>query len=204
MKQNEDDAESDPLTEVELEYQAGSEQGWLRPYEPTTTAESLARHGPPVISSPRGVVESVVYKMQVATNIPGAGYEIGGNHLLRIDHGPGSMFESEEQRAITEAFSQQKGKERAEKMGVPYEPALNELGSLSKKDQNRIMKEWVAGQYVSPKPAEAGDVLGQVEKYARMNETYLPDDTRKLQEKLKSLLPASAMKPKHGPVKSPL
>jgi hypothetical protein len=198
MKQIEDDAVSDPLTEVELEYQAGSEQGWLRPYEPTTTAESLARHGPPVISSPRGVVESVVYKMQVATNIPGAGYEMGGDHLLRIDHGPGSMFESEEQRAITEAFSQQKGKERAEKMGVPYKPALNELGYLSERDQNRIMKEWVAGQHVSPKPAGARDVLGQVEKYVRMNETYLPDDTRKFQEKLKSLLPASVMKPKQG------
>jgi len=196
MKQDEEDFIPEPLTEVELEYQAGSEQGWLRPYEPTTTAESLARHGPPVISSPRGVVESMVYKMQVATNVPGPQYEIGGNHLLRIDHGPGSMFESEEQRAITEAFSQQKGKERAETMGVSYDPALNQLGSLSKKDQERMMREWVAGQYAFPKPAEPGDVPGQVEKYARMNETYLPEDTRKLQEKLKSLLPASAMKPK--------
>jgi hypothetical protein len=203
MKQDEEDMESDPLTEIELEYQAGSEQGWLRPYEPTTSAESLARHGPPVISSPRGAVESMVYKMQVATNIPGPQYEIGGNHLLRIDHGPGSMFESEEQRAITEAFSQQKGNERAKKMGVPYEPSLNELGSISEKDKARMLKEWVAGQYVFPKLTEAGDVLGQVEKYARMNETYLPEDTRKLQEKLKSLLPASALKPKQGAVKSP-
>jgi hypothetical protein len=141
--------------------------------------------------------------MQVATNLPGPDYEIGGNHLLRIDHGPGSMFESEEQRAITEAFSQQKGKERAEKMGVSYEPELNELGSLSEKSQEKMLKEWVAGQYVFPKSAQAGNILGLVETYARRNETYLPEDSRKLQDKLKSLLPASTMKQTQGPVKSP-
>ncbi|KAE9368491.1 hypothetical protein N431DRAFT_346725 [Stipitochalara longipes BDJ] len=180
-----------PMTAEELAYQAGSEQGFLRPYEPTLTAESLARHGPPVASSPRGVLESIVYKMQVATSLPDAGYDHGENHLLRVGRGPGTLFENDEQRAITQAFSQQKGKERAEKMGVPYEPELNELGKLSEKDKARALKEWVGGQYVFPKPAEVEDALGQVAGYARRNETYLPEGTRKFQEKLKSLLPAT-------------
>jgi hypothetical protein len=91
--------------------------------------------------------------------------------------------------------------EQAQDMGVPYEPELNEFGKLSEKGQARAMKEWVAGQYVFPKPAEEGDVLGQVAGYARRNETYLPDDTRKFQEKLRSLLPARkpTAKPRAGP-----
>jgi hypothetical protein len=179
------------MTKEELAYQAGSEQGFLRPYEPTLTAESLVRHGPPVISSPRGVVESIVYKMQVATSFPGAQIDHGIYHLQRVEHGPGTLFENDEQRAIMEAYSQQKGKERADEMGVPYEPQLNELGTLSEKNQERAMREWVAGQYDFPKPAEVSDVLGQVAGYARKNETYLPDDARRFQEKLKSLLPAT-------------
>jgi hypothetical protein len=87
---------------------------------------------------------------------------------------------------------------------------LNEFGGLSEKDQAKALKEWVAGQYVFPKSAKAGDILGQVAGYARRNETYLPDDTRKFQEKLRSLLPASttqartATKPRTGPIRNPL
>ena len=191
-----------PMTAEELAYQAGSEQGFLRPYEPTLTAESLARHGPPVASSPRGVVESIVYKMQVATSHPDGGYDVADNHLLRVQRGPGTLFENDEQRVITQAFNQKKGKERAEKMGVPYEPKLNELGKLSETNKARALKEWVGGQYIFPEPAEVGDVLGQVVGYARRNETYLPDDTRKFQEKLKSLLPATKPTTRLG--KSPL
>jgi hypothetical protein len=192
------------LTKEEAKYRDGSEQGFLTPYEPTASAESLARHGPPVISSPKGTVESIVWKMRVATGINTAGYDDAERHLMRVQRGTGTLFENEEQRAVIQAFNQQEGKERAEDMGVPYEPELSEFGSLSEKDQARMLKEWVGGQYVFPKPAEVGDVLGQVAGYARRNETYLPDDTRKLQEKLKSLLPASttqnrtATKPRTG------
>jgi hypothetical protein len=87
-------------------------------------------------------------------------------------------------------------------MGVPYEPKLNELGKLSERNKARALKEWVGGQYIFPEPAEVGDVLGQVAGYARRNETYLPDDTRKFQEKLKSLLPATKPTTRLG--KSPL
>jgi hypothetical protein len=188
------------LDPEEAAYQAGSEQGFTTPYEPTVSAESLARNGPPVVSSPRGVVESLVYKIQVAAGqvLPGPEYDLAASHLSRIEHGRGTLFETEEQRAVVEAFNQEKGKERAEKMGVPYEPELNEFGTLSEKDQARVVKEWVGGQYVFPKPAETGDILGQVAGYARRNETYLPEDTRKFEEKLKSLLPASASKPRTG------
>jgi len=199
-----------PLTEKEAAYRDGHEQGFLTPYEPTVSAQSLARHGPPVISSPRGIAESIVYKMQVATDHPGAHFDYGRNHLMRIQRGPGTLFENEEERAKLQEFNQQAGKKRAEEMGVPYEPELNEFGGLSEKDQATALKQWVAGQYVFPKPAEAGDILGQVAGYARRNETYLPDDTRKFQEKLKSLLPASttqtrtATKSRTGAIRNPL
>jgi hypothetical protein len=199
-----------PLTEKEAAYRDGHEQGFLTPYEPTVSAQSLARHGPPVISSPRGIAESIVYKMQVATDHPGAHFDYGRNHLMRIQRGPGTLFENEEERAKLQGFNQQAGKKRAEEMDVPYEPELNEFGGLSETDQARALKEWVAGQYVFPKPAEVGDILGQVAGYARRNETYLPDDTRKFQEKLKSLLPASstqtrtATKPRTSPIRNPL
>lgn len=194
------------LTPEEAAYQAASEQGFLRPYEPTVSAESLARNGPPVVSSPRGVVESLVYKIQVASGqvLPGPQYDLGDNHLERVQHGRGTLFETEEERAVVQAYNQKKGKERARAMGVPYEPELNELGSLSEKDQARVLKEWVGGQYVFPRPANTGDVLGQVAGYTRRNETYLPDDARKFEEKLKSLLPASAPKPRTTPPRRPL
>ena len=191
-----------PLTAEELAYQAGHEQGFLRPYEPTVSAESLARHGPPVITSPRGVVESLVYKMQVATSFPGAQFDHGDFHLMRTSRGPGTLFETAEQRTIVEAYSQQEGEKRAKDIGVPYEPELNELGKLSEKEKARAVKEWVGGQYVFPQPAKAGDVLGQVAGYARRNETYLPGDTRKFQEKLRSLLPATKPTARQG--RSPL
>jgi NTP pyrophosphatase (non-canonical NTP hydrolase) len=148
--------------------------------------------------------------MQVATGIRTAGYDDAERHLMRVQRGSGTLFENEEQREVIQAFTQQEGKERAEDMGVPYEPELSQFGSLSEKDQAKMLKEWVGGQYVFPKPAEVGDVLGHVARYARKNETYLPDDTRKFQEKLKSLLPASATqnrtapKPRTGLTRNPL
>lgn len=194
MNTEEDDFTPEPYDAAELEYLAGSEQGFLTPYDPTTSVESLARQGPPILSSRRGVGESLVYKLQVATKLIGAHYEIGSEHFARVERGNGTMFETEEQRVITQAWMHQRGKELAEKAGKPYDPSKSDLGTLSKEDQERILKEWVAGQYVGPKLAAAGDILGQVEAYTRRNETYLPEDTRRIQAKLKTLLPATSLR----------
>ncbi|KAH9220590.1 hypothetical protein DL95DRAFT_442656 [Leptodontidium sp. 2 PMI_412] len=180
-KESEDDDEPVPLTAEELEYLDDRVGGFQAPYKPVTSAEDLARWGPPVISSPRGVVESLVYKMAVATDNVSPVFKSAASHHDQMMDGAGTLFEN--------ATESKKSK------GV-----FRKAGKLSKDDKEAMMKQWVAGQYVPPQSATGpGDVLAQVAAYTRRNETYLPADARKLEETLRALLPASMREPKPKP-----
>merc|ERR1711939_232344 len=177
-EKEEDDSEPVPLKPDELEYLDERVGGFQAPYKPVTSAEDLARWGPPVISSPRGVVESLVYKMAVATDNVNPEFKSAAAHHEKMMSGAGTLFEN-----ATESKRSKQVFRKADK--------------LSKDDKEAMMKEWVAGQYVPPKSATGpGDVLAQVAAYTRRNETYLPADARKLEETLRTLLPASMRDPK--------
>ncbi|KAJ5037447.1 uncharacterized protein L3040_007622 [Drepanopeziza brunnea f. sp. 'multigermtubi'] len=181
-----DDRAPVPYTAEEIEYIDNSKGGFQKPYQPVTSAQDLARWGPPVISSPRGVVETLRWKMAAATDNQNPEYKTGALHHLRTMKGVGTIFESAEERA------------KAKK-------ALGKLESLSKQDQEAMMKQWAGGQYVTPKPVqEPGDVLALVATYTRRNETYLPEDARKFEQKLRSLLPATVPKPPPPSIERPL
>ncbi|KAF4636672.1 hypothetical protein G7Y89_g1403 [Cudoniella acicularis] len=185
----EDEEPEEPYNDEEKAYITGAECGWLTPYNPTTSAETLAQMGPPVISSARGINETLVYKMQVATGNTAGNYRHAGLHLGKLSRGNGlAMFESEEQKTVAQAFKRQKNKT----VEGPFVQALGgkrKIGELDEKEKDLLTKTWVAGQYTAPMPAEKGDVLGQVDAFLRRNETYLPEDMRKLEAKLASLLP---------------
>ncbi|KAH7319338.1 hypothetical protein BKA65DRAFT_438180 [Rhexocercosporidium sp. MPI-PUGE-AT-0058] len=173
LEKSEDDGEPVPLTAEELEYLDDRVGGFQAPYKPVTSAEDLARWGPPVISSPRGVVESLVYKMAVATDNVSPEFKSAASHHDKMMDGAGTLFEN--------ATESKKSKS-----------VFRKAGKLSKDDKEAMMKQWVAGQYVPPQSAaRPGDVLAQVAAYTRRNETYLPADARKLEETLRALLPAS-------------
>lgn len=184
-KGDELDAQDEDFTEEEIKGLDLIHGGDPTPYEPTTESEYF---GSPVLSSPRGLVENIKYKMQVATSNTNGVHKIGGEHLARMSRGEGTFFESTEAKTIVEDFNNQIRKERAEEFGWEYRPA--HLRTLPEDQRKILAKTWAAGHYEPPKMAGVDDIIGQVESYARRNETYLPEDKRKLEEKLRTLLPA--------------
>lgn len=187
--EEEADEELPELTPAEMKRMDMVHGGFPTPYEPTTTLESLIT---PVISSPRGLVANVKYKMEVATSNTNGVHKIGGEHLARMERGEGTFFESAEAKTIVEDFNNQIRKERAERFGWDYTP--EKLRTLSESEREVLAKRWAAGQYELPRPTASNDILGQVASYSRRNETYLVEDGQKLEAKLRSLLPAQYQK----------
>ena len=199
-KREADEVVEEPFTEEELEWMAGNDGGWPEPYAPKTSLEQFIGKGPSVISSPRGLVESAVYKMQVATDNVNGPHMHADEHIARLTKGHGTLFESAKAKEATEEYLNSKRERIADRLGLEYKPLETPL--LPESEREKISKAWIAGHYAGPKPAEKGDILGQVEAYTRRNETYLPEDARKLQAKLASLLPAGSAP--RQPVRKPL
>jgi hypothetical protein len=189
-RQVEEDIE-EPWKEEELAWLAGNDGGWPAPYVPKTSLEQFIGKGPSVISSPRGVVETAVYKMQVATDNVNGPHRHADEHLARIRNGHGTLFESAQAKAVTQEYLGRKAK--------------LQIQTLPKSEREKLSKAWIAGHYAGPPPADKRDILAQAEAYARRNETYLPEDSRKLQAKLASLLPVTAARPATpAPARKPL
>lgn len=188
-RQQEDDGAMEPYTAEELDYIDHSKGGFQKPYIPVTSEQDLARWGPPVISSPRGVVETLVWKMAVATGNQNPEFKTGKVHRTQFIEGVGTLYENAaEKRKSKNAWGLNKSPE-----------------SLSKQNQEDMMKQWAGGQYVAPQTAkEPGDVLAQIAAYTRRNETYLPADARKLEDKVRSLLPATITNPQPRSTQRPL
>jgi hypothetical protein len=179
---------------------AGNDGGWPEPYVPKTSLEQFIGKGPSVISSPRGVVETAVYKMQVAMDNVNGPHMHADEHIARLSRGHGTLFESTKAKEVMEEYLNEKRERIADQLGLEYKPLETPL--LPASEREKLSKAWIAGHYAGPKPAEKGDILGQVEAYTRRNETYLPEDSRKLQAKLASLLPAAPAAPQR--VRKPL
>ena len=135
-------------------------------------------------------MENAVYNMQVATNNINGPHRHADEHLARISDGHGTLFESAEARAVTQKYLNEKRERQAKFLGLEYQPA--ELPMLPQAEREKLAKTYIAGHYAGPRPAQEGDIPGLVEAYTRRNETYLPEDARKFQAKLASLLPAAA------------
>ncbi|CZR55305.1 uncharacterized protein PAC_05192 [Phialocephala subalpina] len=159
-------------SEEELAYLAMRDGGFPANYIPETSKESLAKYGPAVMSSPRGIHESIVNRMMVATDNKDPSFQHGSFHLARMEEGLGTLFEDAEQKRLTEDLQ-----------------GSRKFMSLSENAKSDIMRQWVAGQYRAPGTPEAGNVLGLARQMVRRNETYLPDDAGKFERKLRSLLP---------------
>jgi len=198
-----------PFTKIEEAWIEAHEGGFELPYNPTTSLESLRRQGASVMtpSNPMGAVESLAHKMQVATHMVSAPNTHSGVHLERMARGSGSFFETPEAKAVAQAYYDQKRQADADKRAdsegkerkkIPSRP-LKTLDTLPENVRSAIAKAWVAGQYAGPKHVETSNILGQVEMYAKRNETYLPETAKKFEEKLRSLLPPQYQKPEPTP-----
>lgn len=186
-KTEEADDVDEPFNEEELAWMAGDASGWASSYVPMTSLEQLLGKGLTVMGSPRGTLEAAMYKVQVGTDNINGDHRHSEEHLAKMNKGNGSFFESPEAKAVTQQYLN----DTREKQGLkPIEiPALPEA------ERKKLSAAWIAGHYVGPKPAEKGDLLGQVGVYNKLNETYLPEDSKKLQAKLASFIPATTQKP---------
>ena len=182
----------DPWTEEEANDLSDVLGGYTAPWKPTTSIESLAAWMPPVSSSTRGLVDTAVYKMAVATDNIHPEYKMGYEHLKRMRASTGTLFENNDQKAALETFSGPLRQDLGNDLG--YFP--KKLGSLTQEEKDAFSKQWIAGQHVKPKAAEVGDALGQVAAYAQRNETYLAEDSRNIVDGLRARIPTSTSKPK--------
>jgi hypothetical protein len=175
-----------------------------------------------------GLQKSVVYKMAVATHgRPLTAFQPARVHLENLERGFGTIFNDAQERRMVEAFRRQQGDSEVTKSkGWAYydrffvlpddqhhpensgykkiKSGPKALQSLYPSTRNEVMRQWIAGHYSGPTPAEKGDTLSQVAASARRNETYLPADAQKLSEKLGSLIPSQMRQPRSGKVKSSL
>lgn len=197
-----------PLEKEEAAWFDGFESGFEIPYNPTTNLEYLKKSGASVMppSSQMGVVESVAHRFQIATSMVSAPDTHSAIHLERIKRGDGSIFESPEAKAVAQDYYDQFRQADADKLAdregrerKKVEPRpLPTLDALPENIRSELAKVLVAGHYTAPKHADKGDVLGLVETYAKLNETYLPHSKKSFEEKLRSLLPAAYQKQQVG------
>ena len=193
MGEDEEDEDEEPedmpeYTMEETQWQRHMEGGYADgAYEPTTTLEGLLQHsGAPVLSSSQGLLSNVQFKLRTGTGTL-SGFRHANEHRGQIIRGTGvSAFGNTEDSKAAKAYLKDrtsgKGKKRVE------------LQQLSEVDHVTLSNTWAAGHYDLPQTAELNDAIGQVTAYTRRNETYLPGDSRKFEEKLRSLLPAGFLK----------
>lgn len=176
-----------PYTDEEIEYLDSRDGGFTTPYNPDTGLHNLARHQPPVISSGAGIVDSIRYRLAVTTDNVSPQYRVSSQHLMRIERGKGTLFEDSDQRSIIQERKDKLDQQRASTKNIAYNRV--ELGTLPKKTRDEIMRLWVAGYYGAPVHTSPENPLDYVRNYARRNETWLPEDAKKFEDTLASILP---------------
>ena len=193
MGEDEEDEDEEPedmpnYTMEETQWQRHMEGGYADgPYEPTTSLKGLLHSGAPVLSSSQGLLSNIQFKLRTGTGTL-SGFRHANEHRGQILRGTGvSAFGNIEDAKAAKTYLKDrtsgKGKKRVE------------LQKLTENDHATLSNAWAAGHYDLPKTTELNDAIGQVTAYTRRNETYLPGDSRKFEEKLRSLLPASLLKP---------
>lgn len=190
-----------PFNKEEEAWFDGFESGFETPYNPTTNLDYLKRTGASVMppSTAMGVVETMAHKLQVNANMVSNHNIHSAIHLERLKYGYPTVFETPEAKATAQAYfdqvrqadeNKQADKEGRERQTVEPLP-ISTLDTLPERIRTELAKVWVAGQYDGPEHADKEDVLGLLDKYATLNETYLPHSKRNFEKKLKSLLPAA-------------
>ncbi|KAG9247021.1 hypothetical protein BJ878DRAFT_494663 [Calycina marina] len=198
VDENESDEEPDDLpdyTMEELQWQRHMEGGYADgAYEPGTTLEALMQRGDgtAVQSSAQGVLADVMHKLRTGTGTMD-GFRHASEHRSQILRGTGvTAFGSREDAKAGKRFL----KERTSGLNKKRV----DMQRLSEDDKGKLSDAWVAGHYRMPEsPATLGDAVGMVGAYSIRNETYLPEDARKFEEKLRSLLPANFGKKSAAP-----
>ena len=202
-KTAEEDDMPEPFNEEEIKWMAGDVGGWPTPYEPKTSVEQLLGKGLTVMGSAGGTLEAAMVKVQIGTDNVNGPHRHSDEHLVKMDEANGTFFESAEAKAVTQKYLNERRKLRADRLEREFTPT--DIPTLPEAEREKLSKAWIAGQYVKPEPAAPGDILGLADTYAKLNETYLPEDSRKLQAKLASLLPSFAQKSAVSqPVQKPL
>lgn len=185
-----------PYTDVEKQWRRHMDGNFADgPYEPGTNLESLLKQGTPTFSSRQGMLQTIDFKMRTGTESWARDYEPPNMHRYKIVYGGGvAVFEGEQEAKW--------GKEwlRKETSSTKEPRVPTGLKEFTEEDLNVLSKTWAAGHHELPVEAPLNDPYGQLGAYARRNPTYLGSDAKRLQAKLRELLPESPAKaPKPAP-----
>jgi len=166
------------------------------PHEPDVSLESLLKkHGTPTLSSAQGLLQNVAWKMSTGVDGYRKGYEVPNMHRYKLAFGAGiAVFEGTQEAKYGKDWLRNRTHSSRE-LRVP-----GGLKEFTEEDLAVLSNTWAAGHYELPKQAALDDAVGQVEAQARRNTTYLGEDARKMDKKLKSLLPTQLpQKPNPNP-----
>ncbi|KAM3067634.1 hypothetical protein ACMFMG_000052 [Clarireedia jacksonii] len=178
-----------PWTPEEKEYIESQECGKFVPYNPTTSLADLdtMSSGMPTMGSKWGMKEAIFYKMQAPSGTLGQRDipTVPERHFRNIERGFGTVFANLEEKEGLRELKDRELKEIARKQWKWHN--RYEIEGLRADEKEALLKQTVAGVYQSPKDVKDG-LLGQVVRYARKNETFLPDNERSLEDNLKDKL----------------
>ncbi|CAD6457367.1 d4a89675-cdfe-496c-967d-796596d77ec4 [Sclerotinia trifoliorum] len=181
-----------PYTLEEQQYLDSQEGGEWVSYNPVTSMDDLESWGPAIATSEstNGLKESIIYKMQLVSGTLGQ-RDVPTppeRHLANVERGLGTVFESREEKETLEKWRDGKEEWRDEvrwKVHKDYK-----IEGLRDEEKEAILKEMVAGVYKKPGDVKE-DLLREIERITAKNETFLKDDSRLLEEKIQSMLPAA-------------
>lgn len=193
---NPDEYVEPEFNQLEMNYIHEAESQYLKPYEPTTTLESLRGYGAAAsISNPRGIKENIIHRVE---NAVGGGfiaseYIHGRDHVLNVAQRGFTIFENKKQRDITQKWQFEEGEDAAQHVRNMSTLPAGKMAKLSKQQKEGLLNAWVAGQHKAPKEEKKGDVMSTVGMMTSRNETYLPADAERFERKLRDLLPHSML-----------
>lgn len=155
------------------------EQGVQMDYKPSLTKESLLGYGPAVVSSsPVSKVETALRNMRVLSggapfNAGAQGYTLPADVSTQIRRNKPVFFSDVKEREWLQ---------ESEEGPKEYTPVHDET-------KKAIIEAAIRGKHVAPSFATSKDIYGTLAMYYNRDNTYQAGDGRKLDAKVRALLP---------------
>ncbi|KAI0549682.1 hypothetical protein F4679DRAFT_262184 [Xylaria curta] len=166
-----------------LAMREAKERGSLHQFDPSISISDLVGWGPAVVTAKSSFAKDETVLRQA--RILGGGQAFHPLHTLKSDNlwtqynkGTGVFFPTEEVK-----------KWSADTMGLEAFPPV------PKETKDAVLQDALLGTYDGPQYVELGDTLAVVRNYVKRDATWNADAQRRIEAKIKSLLPGGGTEP---------